>query len=233
MEDFPDVLRAAATAEGLSPDQRALIEAPELRAFWKRLADHVPALAARGWSNFDAAAALVGAVLTPLALGHDARGTAAQHVRGGVDMARRRQAARDARALAATLRAIEAEPLPPDVALSVLACLPQWVRDMIGPAAPACAWTFRTADALARLADGLEAEPDLSEAPGLASRKASWRGFIREVVAALGDLGFRPREVDMVRLVAVLCRLGGVMPPSRDAVRDALRENQPEPRTLA
>jgi len=38
MENFPDVLRAAATAEGLSPDQRALIEAPELRGFWQRLA---------------------------------------------------------------------------------------------------------------------------------------------------------------------------------------------------
>jgi len=231
MEDFPDVLRDAATAEGLTPDQRALIEAPELATFWKRLAAHVPVLAARGWSNFNAAAALVGAVVIPLALGHDARGTAAQHVRGGVDMARRKRAARDARALAATLRAIEAEPLPPDVVLSVLACLPEWVRDRIGPAAPSCARTFRTADALARLADGLEAEPDLSEAPGLASRKPGWRGYLREVVAALGDLGFQPREVDMVRLVAVLCRLGGVMPPTRDAVHDALRERQP--RTLA
>ena len=233
MEDFPDVLRDAATAEGLTPDQRALIEAPELRGFWQRLAAHVRALVARGWSSLDAAAALVGAVLTPLALGHDARGTAAQHVRGGVDMARRKRAARDARALAATLRAIEAEPLPPDVVLSVLACLPEWVRDRIGPAAPSCARTFRTADALARLADGLEAEPDLSEAPGLASRKPSWRGYLREVLAALGDLGFQPREVDMVRLVAVLCRVAGVMPPSRDAVRDALRERQFEPRTLA
>jgi hypothetical protein len=123
MEDFPDVLRAAATAEGLSPDQRALIEAPELRAFWKRLAAHVPALAARGWSSLDAAAALVGAVVTPLALGHDAHGSAAWRVRGGIDMARRRKAAHDARAVAATLRAIEAEPLPPDVALSIGAAL--------------------------------------------------------------------------------------------------------------
>jgi len=231
MEHFPDVLRAAATAEGLSPDQRALIEAPELRAFWQRLAEGVPALVARGWSSVDAAAALVGAVLNPLALGHDARGTAARQVRGGIDMARRRQAAHDARALAATLRAIESEPLPPGVVLSALTCLPEWVRDRIGPAAPSCAWTFRTADALDCLADELEVEPDLSEAPGLASRKASWRGFIREVVAALGDLGFQPREADLVRLAGALCRLGGVMPPSRDAVRDALRERQP--RTLA
>jgi len=94
-------------------------------------------------------------------------------------------------------------------------------------------WTFRTADALDCLADGLEVEPDLSEAPGLTSQKPSWRGYLREVVAALGDLAFRPREADMVRLVAVLCRAAGVMPPSRDAVRDALRERQPEPRTLA
>jgi hypothetical protein len=64
MEHFPDVLRVAATAEGLSPDQRALVEAPELRAFWQRLAEHVPALAARGWSSLDAAAVLVGAVVT-------------------------------------------------------------------------------------------------------------------------------------------------------------------------
>ena len=229
MEDFPDVLRAAATAEGLSPDQRALIKAMELATFWQRLAEGVPALAARGWSDFDAAAALVGAVLTPLALGHDARGTAARQVRGGIDMARRRQAAHDARALAATLRAIESEPLPPDVVLSALTCLPEWVRDRIGPAAPSCAWTFRTADALDCLADGLEVEPDLAEVPAATSRKPSWRGFLREVVANLSDLGFRPREADMVRLVAVLCRTQGAQAPSRDAVRDALRTWQPEP----
>jgi hypothetical protein len=229
MEDFPDVLRDAATAEGLTPDQRALIEAPELRAFWKRLAAHVPVLAARGWSNLDAAAVLVGAVVIPLALGHDARGTAARRVRRKINMARRRKAARDARALAATLRAIEAEPLAPDVVLSVLTCLPEWERDMIGPATPSYVWTFRTADALDCLADELEAEPDLSEAPGLASRKPGWRGYLRETVAALGDLGFRPREVDMVRLVAVLCRAQGAQEPSRDAVRDALRNPNPEP----
>jgi|YNPBryunderm2012_1023409.scaffolds.fasta_scaffold12610_4 hypothetical protein len=231
MEDFPDVLRDAATAEGLTPDQRALIEAPELRGFWQRLAAHVPVLAARGWSSLTAAAMLVGAVVIPLALGHDARGTAARRVRRKINMARRRKAARDARALAATLRAIQSEPLAPDVVLSLLTCLPESVRDMIGPATPSYVWTFRTADALDCLADGLEVEPDLSEAPGLASQKPSWRGYLREVVAALGDLGFQPREVDMVRLVAVLCRLGGVMPPSRDAVHDALREGQP--RTLA
>jgi len=231
MEDFPDVLRAAATAEGLSPDQRALIEAPELATFWQRLAEHVPALAARGWSSVDAAAALVGAVLVPLTLGHDARGTAARQVRGGIDMARRRQAAHDARALAEALRAIEDEPLAPDVVLSALTCLPEGERDMIGPATPSYVWTVKTADALEHLADGLEVEPDLSEAPGLASQKPSWRGYLREVLANLSDFGFAIREVDAVRLVAVLCRLGGVMPPSRDAVHDVLRERHP--RTLA
>jgi len=227
MEDFPDVLRAAATAEGLSPDQRALIEAPELATFWRRAAQHVPALVARGWSSLDAAATLVGAVVTPLALGHDTHGSAARRVRGGIDMARRQKAARDARALAKTLRLIEAEPLPPDVALSVGAALawPEHVAERI----PTALWCTRPAEVLERLADGLEAEPDLSEAPGLASRKASWRGFIREVVAALGDLGFQPREADLVRLAGALCRLGGVMPPGRDAVRDALRGWQPEP----
>ena len=231
MEDFPDVLRAAATAEGLTADQRALIEAPELRAFWQRLAAHVPALAARGWSDFDAAAALVGAVVTPLALGHDAHGSAAWRVRRRIDMARRRQAARDARALAATLRAIETEPLAPDVVVSIGDAL-GWPDD-VAERIPTILWCTRPAEVLERLADGLEAEPDLSEAPGLASRKPGWRGFIREVVAALNDLGFRPREVDMVQLVTVLCRAAGVMPPSRDAVRDALRERRPEPRTLA
>jgi hypothetical protein len=47
MEDFPDVLRAAASAEGLTADQRALVEAPELRAFWQHLATHT----SRRWSR--------------------------------------------------------------------------------------------------------------------------------------------------------------------------------------
>jgi hypothetical protein len=169
-------------------------------------------------------------VLTPLALGHDAHGSAARRVRGGIDMARRRKAAHDARALAATLRAIEDEPLAPDVVLSVRARLARDVAD--GSGRRAVLVVHAAADALERLADGLEAEPDLSEAPGLASRKPGWRGYLREVVAALGDLGFRPREVDMVRLVAVLCRALACMPPSRDAVRDALRAGRapnPEP----
>jgi hypothetical protein len=105
--------------------------------------------------------------------------------------------------------------------------------DDVAERIPTALWCMRPAEVLERLADGLEAEPDLSEAPGLASRKPSWRGYLREVVAALGDLGFRPREVDMVRLVAVLCRAQHAQAPSRDAVRDALRERQPEPRTLA
>ena len=231
MEHFPDVLRAAATAEGLSPDQRALIEAPELRAFWQRLAAHVPALVARGWSSVDAAAVLVGAVVTPLALGHDAHGSVAWRVRRGIDMARRQKAARDARALAEALRAIEAEPLPPDVVVSIGDAL-GWPDD-VAERIPTILWCTRPAEVLERLADGLEAEPDLSEAPGLASRKPGWRGFIREVVANLSDYGFAIREVDMVRLAGTLCRAAGVMPPSRDAVRDALREWQPEPRTLA
>jgi hypothetical protein len=94
---------------------------------------------------------------------------------------------------------------------------------------PSALWCTRPAEVLERLAAGLEAEPDLSEAPGLASRKASWRSFLREVVAALGKLGFQPREVDMVRLVAVLCRAQGAQEPSRDAVHDALRNPNPEP----
>jgi hypothetical protein len=145
-------------------------------------------------------------------------------------MARRRKAARDARALAATLRAIEDEPLAPDVVVSIGDAL-GWPDD-VAERIPTILWCTRPAEVLERLADGLEAEPDLAAAPGLASRKPGWRGYLREVVANLSDYDFAIREVDAVRLVAVLCRAAGVMPPSRDAVRDALRAGRapnPEP----
>jgi hypothetical protein len=84
----------------------------------------------------------------------------------------------------------------------------------------------RPAELLRRMAEGLSKEPDFSLWPGLASRKATWRGFIREVKANLADLGFRLRERDAVALVTVLCKASGVAPPGRDAVHDALLEQE-------
>jgi hypothetical protein len=186
------------------------------------------ALAARGWSSVNAAAALVGAVLTPLALGHDARGSFARAIRNGVNIERRRRAAALATELADLLREIAREPLAPDVVLSVLACLPAELRERVAPDAPSYVWTFRTADALAALAAELEREPDFSAVPGLASRKPSWRGFLREVAANLKELGFELREVDARHLAAVVCRAAAARPPSRDSVRDALRSTETE-----
>ena len=226
MPDFPPALQSAAANIRDHPGARALLEAPELRDFWKRIDDHVPVLVAEGWSWDIAAAKLVGDVVTPLLMGHDARGSFARAIRDGVSIERRRRAAALATELADMLREIEREPLAPDVVLSVLTCLPAPLRDMIGPDTPSYVWGFRTADALAELAAELEREPDFSGAPGLASRKPSWRGFLREVAANLRDLGFDLREADARHLVAVVCRAEKVPPPSRDSVRDALRSTE-------
>jgi len=228
MEDFPPVLRWAADEVRGHPGARALLEAPELRVFWTRIADHVPVLVAEGWSRDIAAAKLVGDVVTPLLMGHDARGSFARAIRNGVNIERRRRAAALATELADLLREIAREPLAPDVVLSVLTCLPAALRERVGPNTPSYVWTFRTADALAALAAALEREPDFSGVPGLASRKPSWRGFLREVAANLRELEFDLREVDAWHLVAVVCRADKVPPPSRDSVRDALRSTETE-----
>jgi hypothetical protein len=229
MPDFPPALQwAADNVVRDHPGARALLEAPGLRDFWRRIADHAENLRAKGaFKRFPPevlAGLLVGCVTGPLERGHDACGTAARAIRDAVDMERRRRAAALARELAALLREIEREPFSPMVAHDVGAWLDLPLP--VASAANAALYENPPEEVLERLAAALERAPNFSNhpSPALASRKPSWRGFVREVVAALSDLGFRPREVDMVQLVTVLCRAAGVMPPSRDAVRDALRE---------
>jgi hypothetical protein len=89
---FPDVLRPAVPSP-LSPIAAALLAAPSLAPFWEALAAHVLELRQKELDHLDAAAVLLGCVLTPLALGYDAHGTLARKVRGGVNMQRRRKAA--------------------------------------------------------------------------------------------------------------------------------------------
>jgi hypothetical protein len=161
----------------------------------------------------------MGCVLTPLSLGHDARGTLARHVRGGVSMERRRRAASLALELAELLDDIAREPLAPDAALAIGTLLDVQCVSR----APSYFQNERPAELLRRMAAGLSKEPDFAAAPGLASQKPSWRGFIREVSTGLGDWDFHLRERDAVALVAVVCEASGVAPPSRDAVRAALR----------
>lgn len=217
---FPDVLLPALGGE-LTGAQRAVVAAPELAGFWEAVAARVLTMMAEGWSRTDAAGVLVGAVLTPLAMGHDAHGTLAQMARSGVDMERRRKAAELANELAATLDAIEREPFPPGAVIGVAALLH---RRLVARGAPPAVKLEPTAALLRRLADALTVPPDFSAAPGLASQKPSWRGFLREVKASLNEHGFALREADAVRLVQAVCREGGMAsPPSRDAVRDALR----------
>ena len=216
---FPNVLLPALPPER-APAANALIAAPALAGFWQAMADHVPAMIGRGWDRYTAAATLVGAVLVPVAMGYDARNTLSLRVRRGVDMAMRNDAAKLARNLVAILKKIEGEPLPPDAVLSLASLLPD---SLISPAAPSYFLNERTADLLLRLAAGLELPPDYAEAPGLASQQASWRGFIREAQANLASADFKLREVHAVALAAALCNEAGIMAPSRDSVRSALR----------
>lgn len=217
---FPDVLRPAVPADTTATDA-ALFAAPNLAQFWQALAAHVLTLERKGWTPLNAAAMLLGAVLTPLAMGYDAHGTLSRRLRNGVKMGRRQRAAAMARELADILDEIRREPLPPDAAVAVSALLPE---EMIAHDTPSYFLWQPPAELLRRLADALETPPDYAAAPGLASRKASWRGFIREVKNNLDECGFKLREADAVALVGVVCREAG-MPaaPSRDAVRDALR----------
>ena len=237
MPDIPPALQwAADNVVRDHPGARALLEAPGLRDFWRRIADHAETMSAKSaFKQFPPevlAGVLVACVTGPLERGHDARGTAARVIRGAVDMKRRRRAAALARELAALLREIEREPFSPMVAYDVGAWLDLPLP--VASAANAALHENPPEEVLERLAAALERAPDFSNdpSPALASRKPSWRGYLREVVAYLSDFGFAIREVDAVRLVAVLCRAAGVMPPSRDAVRDALRAGRtpnPEP----
>jgi hypothetical protein len=219
---FPDVFRPAVPKPPRSPTEAALIAAPPLAPFWDALAEHVLKLQREGWNPLDAAAVLLGCVLTPLALGYDARGTLARKVRGGVNMQRRRQAASLALELAELLDEIAREPLAPDAALAIAvlldeSCVSSW---------PSYFQNERPSELLRRMAAGLIEEPDFTAAPGLASQKPSWRSYLREVTANLADLDFPLRERDAVALVTALCKASGVAPPSRDAVHHALLQRE-------
>lgn len=220
---FPDVLLPA-LPDRPTPGDSALIAAPDLEAFWRTLAEHVPVMVAAGWDRFSAAAALTGAVFVPLAMGYDFHGTLPRRVRDGVNMDRRRKAATLARDLAGLLDEIAREPLPPDGVLSLLSLLPSVSRGI-----PSYFYGIRMAEALPRLAEALETPPDFSAAAGLASQKVSWRGFIREVKANLTESGLNLRELDAVALVAALADSEGMVRPSRGSVAAALRAADGEP----
>lgn len=201
------------------PDLSALVEAPALTGFWNRLSLHLREMEAKGWRAPDAAPLLVGAVLTPVAMGYDRKGRLPQLVRGKADMKRRKKAAKLARELAGVLREIEREPLRPgesfvDGALN-------WPEGVAG-AIPQALLREGMSDVIARMAEGMEQPPDFAAAPGLASQKPSWRAYVREVRDCLATLDFALREIDAVALANALPN-GGPVEISRDAVRDALR----------
>ncbi|WP_188904378.1 hypothetical protein [Caldovatus sediminis] len=214
------MLRPAVPADATATEA-ALFAVPDLALFWEALAAHVLALEREGWSRLSAAAMLLGAVLTPLRMGYDAHGTLPRAVRRCTSMARRAKAAAMARKLADMLDEISREPLPPCAVVAVAALLhPR----LIARDAPRYFQAEPTAEMLRRLAAALEEPPRFADVPGLASQKPSWRGFIRAVRATLADLGFKLRERDAVVLTQAVCRAAGfAAPPSRDAVRDALR----------
>lgn len=214
-------LGAAALAE-LTDCERAFLADPELTPVRDRLAAHAETMARAGWARADAEAMLLGCIVLPLAFGH-ADGSLNRRVRAGVDMHCRRAAAL-ARELADTLDTIAAEPLPPDEALTIISLLPE---RLIADDAPSCWLNERPSVALRRLAAGLEREPNFSEAPGLTSRKPSWRDALREAGTVLERLGFELRESEAVRLVGAYARAVGGRPPTRDSVRAALRGLEP------
>lgn len=216
---FPEALFPALQYD-LGPAEAALANAPELETFWNDLAGHVAKMVAQGWDSITAAGTLAGAVLLPLAMGHDAHGTLSRKIRDGVNMPRRKKAAKLARELSALLNEIEREPMPPDAVISVASLLP---KQLIARDAPSYFLCKRTTDLLNRLANSLEVPPDYSDVPGLASQKPSWRGFIREVKAGLSDSGFTLRERDAVKMVGIICRVGRTPIPTREDVHHALR----------
>jgi hypothetical protein len=231
MPDFPPALQwAADNVVRDHPGARALLGAPRLRDFWRRIADHAETMSAKSaFKQFPPevlAGVLVACVTGPLERGHDARGTAARAIRAAVDMKRRRRAAALARELAALLREIEREPFPPLVAHDVGAWLDLPLP--VASAANAALHENPPEEVLERLAAALERAPDFSNhpSPALASRKPSWRGYLREVAANLSDFGFELREIDARRLAEAVCRIGRQPIPSRDSVRDALRSTE-------
>lgn len=212
---LPDLFLAP--LEDASEEEIAVFASPELERLWHRLIEHTSTMAADGWDVTDAVAALVGAVLVPLRMGHDAKGSISRQVRGTIRMQRRERAAELAKELAKLLDEIAHEPLAPDAAISVGALLPaRWQ-------APTYFRMERPSVLLKRMAAGLKQSPSFADAPGLASQKPSWRGFLREVVVNLKEYGFALREVDAVALVQALCRSADAPEPGRDAVHDVMR----------
>lgn len=209
-------LFAGGVLDEMSAAAREVATDPTLAPVWDRLAEHVQAMVCRGWRLDDARAAIAGAVLLPVELGH-AEGRVNRQVRAGIDMRRRRKAAALALRLADMLHMIEREPLPPDEVISVASIV------AMGDRLPTYALTYRPAEALRRLAAGLERAPDLAEAPGLASRKPGWRDAVREAVGELRRHGFALREAEAVRLAAAYCRATGQCIPTRENVHAALR----------
>jgi hypothetical protein len=217
---FPDFLRQA-VPKNPSRIAIALIASPSLAPLWNALADHARELSERdGWLPLTATEMLLDCILTPLAMGFDAHGTVARKIRGGVNMKRRRRATSLALELADLLDEIAREPMRPRAAKQI----PSLLHERFVPGVPA--YFERPSQMLRRMAEELSGEPDFSLWVGLVSRKPSWRGFIREVSVNFADWKFRLRERDAVALVTALCKASGVAPPSRDAVRDALRGYQ-------
>jgi hypothetical protein len=212
----PDILQPS--LEDATEEEIAIFASHELQPLWRTLIDHKAKMIAEGWHPTDAVAALVGAVLTPLRMGHDAAGSLNHRVRGSVHTKKRKRAAELATELAALLDEIAREPLPPDAAISVGALLPERWQ------APTYFRVERPSNLLMRMAEGLDQPPKFTDAPGLASQKRGWRGFLREVSANLKEYGFELREVDAVALVQAICRSAGVPEPGRDAVHDAMRK---------
>lgn len=185
------------------------------------MAAHIPVMAKQGWDDTGAASELMGCVFTPLALGYDFHGTAPRRVRESMDLKGRRNAASLACELAERLDKIEAEICAPDGVLDAVSLLLLPASVTVG--IPSYFRGIRIAEVLRRLAEALETPPDFSAVPGLASQKASWRGFIRQVQGNLALNDFILRERDAVALVARLARNAGQVEPSRGSVRDALR----------
>ncbi len=221
-EAAPHPLFAGGVLDELGAAARTVAADPQLAPLWDRLVAHADALRERGWDFDTAAAALVGAVLLPVESACWGGGLN-RRVRGGINMERREAAAVLALRLADLLDEIEREPLPPDQVLSALTCMPKGARDALGPRVPSFVWAVPMAEALRELADGLRRAPDLANAPGLASRKPSWRDGLRETVANLAGLGFAVREADAARLAVAATRALGGRAPTRDAVRAAMR----------
>lgn len=217
---FPQILLPA-LPEAPNADGAALITDPAILPFWQSLAAHVPIMTSSGWDSSRSARELVRCVLFPLDVGFDFHGTLPRLARDRTDMGSRRNAASLARELAKRLDELASEFSPPVGMVDAVSLFPLPVEER--RRLPRHFRDIRVAEVLRRLADELEVPPDFTQFPGLASQKASWRGYIREVQWGLGMFKFTLRERDAVAIVARLALNARKSVPSREAVRDALR----------